>query len=71
MAGADDETIIAENAELLLARLLDDEPPDDWAMPTAVMLRTGHLEAAAVLAGQTTLDALAHVQEARRSSLAP
>jgi hypothetical protein len=69
MADADDEALIAENVELLLARLLGDEPPPDWCDPQAVAARTGHLEAVAVLAGMTNLDALVHVADARRRGI--
>jgi hypothetical protein len=51
MTDAADEALIAQNVELRRARLLGDEPPTDWCDPRAVAARTGHLEAAAILAG--------------------
>jgi hypothetical protein len=66
MTDAADEALITENVDLLLARLLGDEPPPNWCDPQAVAARTGHLGAAAVLAGMTTLDALVHVADARQ-----
>jgi hypothetical protein len=69
MTDAADEALITENVELLLARLLGDEPPTDWCDPQAVAVRTGHLNAAAVLSGMTTLDALIYVADARQRGM--